>query len=265
MNVTYVRGGKTATARSRSTPRPLLTCPRSQADRRHRRRRRPRGGGAALAAVELSNSSHGGGDRVDRPARTGRGSAATASAGPPGRSRPRRRARPGRRRRPLRRRRLPASPGRGMLGRASSPRRLPRPLDASRSARQLASGQTLAQIAKTQGKTVDGLVAAMVAASKKALDTAVGNGYLTQQQEAFIEANLAARLKAFVNGTRARGRRYRYVASTGSAYCSVDGLPGRCARSGAGGALPALGEAVKVRASRPRASSCAEDRAFPPS
>ncbi len=70
---------------------------------------------------------------------------------------------------------------------------------------QLVSGQTMAQIAKTQDKTVDGLVAAMVAASKKALDTAVGNGYLTQQQEAFIEANLAARLKAFVNGTRPRG------------------------------------------------------------
>lgn len=70
---------------------------------------------------------------------------------------------------------------------------------------QLASAQTLAQIAKAQGKTVDGLVAAMVTASHKALDTAVGNGYLTQQQAAFIQANLAARLKAFVNGTRARG------------------------------------------------------------
>jgi hypothetical protein len=70
---------------------------------------------------------------------------------------------------------------------------------------RLVSGQTMAQIAKTQDKTVDGLVAAMVAASKKALDTAVGNGYLTQQQEAFIEANLAARLKAFVNGARPRG------------------------------------------------------------
>ena len=45
----------------------------------------------------------------------------------------------------------------------------------------------------------------MVTASRKALDTAVGNGYLTQQQAAFIEANMAARLKAFVNGTRPRG------------------------------------------------------------
>jgi hypothetical protein len=70
---------------------------------------------------------------------------------------------------------------------------------------QLASGQTLAQIAEAQGKTVDGLVATMVTASRKALETAVGNGYLTQQQAAFIEANMAARLKAFVNGTRGRG------------------------------------------------------------
>jgi hypothetical protein len=70
---------------------------------------------------------------------------------------------------------------------------------------QLASGQTLAQIAKTQGKSVDGLVAAMVTASKQALDTAVSNGYLTQQQAAAIEANMAARLKGFVNGTGRRG------------------------------------------------------------
>jgi hypothetical protein len=70
---------------------------------------------------------------------------------------------------------------------------------------QLASGQTLAQIAKTQGKSVDGLVAAMVTATKQALDTAVGNGYLTQQQAAAVEANMAARLKGFVSGTGPRG------------------------------------------------------------
>jgi hypothetical protein len=70
---------------------------------------------------------------------------------------------------------------------------------------QLASGQTLAQIAKAQGKSVDGLVAAMVAAAKRALDTAVGNGYLTQQQAAAVEADMAARLKSFVSGSGARG------------------------------------------------------------
>jgi hypothetical protein len=65
---------------------------------------------------------------------------------------------------------------------------------------QLVSGQTLAQIAKAQGKTADGLVAAMVTASKQALDTAVGNGYLTQQQADYLQAGMAARLKAFVSG-----------------------------------------------------------------
>jgi hypothetical protein len=70
---------------------------------------------------------------------------------------------------------------------------------------QLASGQTLAQIAKAQGESVDGLVAAMVAATKRALDSAVGNGYLTQRQASLVEANMAARLKGFVNGTRGRG------------------------------------------------------------
>ena len=45
----------------------------------------------------------------------------------------------------------------------------------------------------------------MVTATRHALDTAVGNGYLTQQQAAAIEANMAARLKGFVNGTGPRG------------------------------------------------------------
>jgi hypothetical protein len=70
---------------------------------------------------------------------------------------------------------------------------------------RLASGQTLAQVAQAEGKPVDGLVAALVTASKKALDTALGNGYLTQQQAAIVEADMAARLKAFVDNARGRG------------------------------------------------------------
>ncbi len=70
---------------------------------------------------------------------------------------------------------------------------------------ELVSGQTLAQIARVQGESVDGLVAAMVSAARQAIDTAVGNGYLTQQQAAAIEAGMAARLKGFVRGTWSRG------------------------------------------------------------
>ena len=162
------------------------------------------GGGAALAAIELSNGSaatttssiasgtYGNGDRPLRHRR-----------GPPGRPRARRRARPRRRRRPLRRRRRLRRPAHARPG----PRRggvLPRALGQALRT-QLASGQTLAQIAKAQGKTADGLVAAMVTASKTALDTAVGNGYLTQQQATLIETTMASRLKAFVNGTGPRG------------------------------------------------------------
>src|SRR6478609_8158764 len=45
---------------------------------------------------------------------------------------------------------------------------------------QLESGKSLADVAKAQGKTVDGLVQAMVDAAKKKLDAAVAAGRLTQ-------------------------------------------------------------------------------------
>jgi hypothetical protein len=71
---------------------------------------------------------------------------------------------------------------------------------------QLDNGQTCAQIAKAQGKTVDGLVAAMVAARKRLLDTAVSNGVLTQAQATALESRLTVRIEAMVNGVhRFRG------------------------------------------------------------
>jgi hypothetical protein len=66
----------------------------------------------------------------------------------------------------------------------------------------LQSGQTLAQVAKTQGKTVDGLVAAMVVQMKKTLATAVSQGLLTQAQADQIASRLAARMKDMANGVR---------------------------------------------------------------
>ncbi len=68
----------------------------------------------------------------------------------------------------------------------------------------LQNGKTLAEVAKAQGKSVDGLVAAMVASQKKRLDSAVSSGFLTQAQAQQIESTMAARMQDLVNGVRPR-------------------------------------------------------------
>ncbi len=65
---------------------------------------------------------------------------------------------------------------------------------------QLESGKTLAQVAKAQGKSVDGLVAALKADLKQHLDRAVADGRLTQARENQILANADQRLTQLVNG-----------------------------------------------------------------
>src|SRR4051794_32370204 len=59
---------------------------------------------------------------------------------------------------------------------------------------QLESGKTLAQVAKAQNKSVDGLKQAMTAATKKDLDAAVKAGRLTQAQADAMLADLSKRL-----------------------------------------------------------------------
>jgi hypothetical protein len=68
----------------------------------------------------------------------------------------------------------------------------------------LANGETLAQIATSQGKTLGGLVDAMVAQVKKTLDTAVSQGILTQAQASQIAARLGARMEDMAHGIRPR-------------------------------------------------------------
>jgi hypothetical protein len=64
------------------------------------------------------------------------------------------------------------------------------------------AGQTLAQIAgATAGKTVDGLVAALVTAEKAELAAKVTAGKITQAQADAIIPTLTATFTAFVNGT----------------------------------------------------------------
>jgi hypothetical protein len=66
---------------------------------------------------------------------------------------------------------------------------------------QLEGGKTMADVAKAQGKTVDGLVAALVADEKKELDAAVAAGRLTQAQANAMLADAKSRFTDIVNGT----------------------------------------------------------------
>lgn len=78
-------------------------------------------------------------------------------------------------------------------------------VSASTLSSDLAGGKTLAQVAKAQGKTADGLAGAMVAAQKKQLDAAVAAGRLSQAQEQAIVSNLTQRITGLVNGKRPTG------------------------------------------------------------
>jgi len=65
---------------------------------------------------------------------------------------------------------------------------------------QLADGKTLAEIAKAEGKSVDGLVQALVAEGKNRLDQAVTDGKLTQAQADELAQGLQERMTDLVNG-----------------------------------------------------------------
>jgi len=72
---------------------------------------------------------------------------------------------------------------------------------------QLESGKTLAQVAQDKGKSVDGLIQALVDAAKTKLDAAVKDGRLTQAQEDSILSDLKQHVTDFVNGVAPRGFR----------------------------------------------------------
>ena len=63
---------------------------------------------------------------------------------------------------------------------------------------QLHDGSSLAEIAEAEGKTVDGLVTALVAAAKADLADAVKAGRLTDAQRDRLEADLSDRIRSFV-------------------------------------------------------------------
>lgn len=71
---------------------------------------------------------------------------------------------------------------------------------------QLQSGKTLADIAKaTSGKTVDGLIQAIVQAETKEIDDAQAAGKITADQATQMKTNLTQRVTDMVNGTRPAG------------------------------------------------------------
>jgi len=74
---------------------------------------------------------------------------------------------------------------------------------------ELQSGKTLAEVAKAEGKTVVGLVDALVTAATKRLDQAVADGRLTKAQRDEIVASLEERTTAMVNGERPAFREQR--------------------------------------------------------
>jgi uncharacterized protein YidB (DUF937 family) len=73
-------------------------------------------------------------------------------------------------------------------------------LNADQLRTQLQSGKTLAQVAKAQGKSVEGLVAVLKADLKMHLDRAVADGRLTKAQEDRILSSADQRITSLVNG-----------------------------------------------------------------
>jgi hypothetical protein len=75
---------------------------------------------------------------------------------------------------------------------------------------QLESGKSLADVAKAKGKSVDGLIDAIVADAKTKLDAAVKAGRITQSQEDSILSDLKEHITDLVNGALPRpGFRFR--------------------------------------------------------
>jgi polyhydroxyalkanoate synthesis regulator phasin len=71
--------------------------------------------------------------------------------------------------------------------------------------REQLDGKTLAEVAKAEGKSVSGLVDAMVAAAEKDIDQAVADGELTGAQATELKSGLDERMTDLVNGELERG------------------------------------------------------------
>jgi hypothetical protein len=88
---------------------------------------------------------------------------------------------------------------------------------------RLHDGSSLAEIAEAEGKSVDGLVNALVAAAKADLADAVKAGRLTDAQRDELEADLAERIRSFVE--REPGLRGPHGPGGFGAFRAFGGLP----------------------------------------
>ena len=91
--------------------------------------------------------------------------------------------------------------------------------------RQQLGDKTLAQIAKDEGKSVAGLVGALVNAAGKAIDEAVADGRLTQERADELKSTLAERIESFVNAEFAE-RGHGFHRGFGAGGISPRGPPG---------------------------------------
>ena len=77
--------------------------------------------------------------------------------------------------------------------------------------RRLRGGETLAEVAKAEGKGIDGLELAIAAAATKRLETAVVEGRMTRAQRDLVAASLRQRTVEIVGGSLpAVGGRVRF-------------------------------------------------------
>jgi hypothetical protein len=65
---------------------------------------------------------------------------------------------------------------------------------------ELREGKTLAEVAEDEGKSVEGLVEAMVAASEERIDEAVEDGRLNEEQATELKSDLEESVTALVEG-----------------------------------------------------------------
>ena len=90
---------------------------------------------------------------------------------------------------------------------------------------ELQDGKTLAEIAKAEGKSVAGLVQALVKDAKARIDEAVADGKLTQAQAEELEQGLEERITDLVNGElRGPGPGFHHGFGPGSGFHG--GAPG---------------------------------------
>jgi hypothetical protein len=91
---------------------------------------------------------------------------------------------------------------------------------------RLADGKTLAEIAKDRGKSVDGLIDALVKTAGKQIDAAVDSGKLTKSQADDLKSGLHDRMTRLVNGDL-RFRHGQALFAPGFGFGRPDFFPAR--------------------------------------